>query len=36
MDTHVTPRSLYLAQLKERLGEQAVKNISNSESRPNK
>jgi len=28
MDTHVTPRSLYLTQLKERLGEQAVKNIS--------
>jgi hypothetical protein len=27
MDVHVTPRSLYLAQLKERLGEQAVKNI---------
>lgn len=27
MDTHVTPRSLYLSQLKERLGEQAVKNI---------
>jgi hypothetical protein len=27
MDTHVTPRSLYLTQLKERLGEQAVKNI---------
>ena len=30
MDVHVTPRSLYLAQLKERLGEQAVKNISKS------
>jgi hypothetical protein len=28
MDTHVTPRSLYLTQLKERLGEEAVKNIS--------
>jgi len=28
MDMHVTPRSLYLTQLKERLGEQAVKNIS--------
>ncbi|MEO6720484.1 MAG: hypothetical protein ABIN67_08955 [Ferruginibacter sp.] len=27
MDQHVTPRSLYLAQLKERLGENAVKNI---------
>jgi hypothetical protein len=27
MDVHVTPRSLYLAQLKERLGEQAVRNI---------
>ena len=27
MDKHVTPRSLYLTQLKERLGEQAVKNI---------
>ncbi|MDR2911665.1 MAG: hypothetical protein LBV47_09960 [Bacteroidales bacterium] len=27
MDKHVTPRSLYLSQLKERLGEQAVKNI---------
>ena len=26
MDKHVTPRSLYLTQLKERLGEQAVKN----------
>jgi hypothetical protein len=26
-DVHVTPRSLYLAQLKERLGEQAVRNI---------
>lgn len=30
MDRHVTPRSLYLTQLKERLGEQAVKNISKS------
>jgi hypothetical protein len=28
MDKHVTPRSLYLTQLKERLGAQAVKNIS--------
>ena len=28
MDKHVTPRSLYLTQLKERLGERAVKNIS--------
>jgi hypothetical protein len=27
MDKHVTPRSLYLTQLKERLGEQAVKNV---------
>jgi len=27
MDKHVTPRSLYLTQLKERLGEEAVKNI---------
>lgn len=27
MDRHVTPHSLYLTQLKERLGEQAVKNI---------
>jgi hypothetical protein len=27
MDYHVTPRSLYLTQLKERLGENAVKNI---------
>ena len=27
MDKHVTPGSLYLAQLKERLGEVAVKNI---------
>ncbi len=32
MDMHVTPRSLYLTQLKERLGEQAVKNISKSSS----
>ena len=28
MDRHVTPRSLYLTQLKERLGEETVKNIS--------
>ncbi len=28
MDKHVAPRSLYLAQLKERLGEMAIKNIS--------
>jgi hypothetical protein len=28
LDTHVTPRSLYLTQLKERLGEEAVKRIS--------
>jgi hypothetical protein len=27
MDKHVTPRSLYLTQLKERLGEQAVINV---------
>ena len=27
LDTHVAPRSLYLTQLKERLGEHAVKNI---------
>jgi hypothetical protein len=27
MDRHVTPKSLYLTQLKERLGEEAVKNI---------
>ena len=27
MDKHVTPRSLYLTQLKERLGTNAVKNI---------
>lgn len=27
MDTHVTPRSLYLTQLRERLGDGAVKNI---------
>jgi len=27
MDYHVTPKSLYLTQLKERLGEEAVKNI---------
>ena len=27
MDTHVTPRSLYLTQLKERLGSKAVENI---------
>ena len=28
MDRHVTPKSLYLTQLKERLGEEAVKNVS--------
>ncbi|MDX9948077.1 MAG: hypothetical protein RBS38_11995 [Bacteroidales bacterium] len=28
MDYHVTPKSLYLTQLKERLGEDAVKNVS--------
>jgi hypothetical protein len=27
MDTHVTPRSLYLTQLKERLGADAIKHI---------
>jgi hypothetical protein len=27
MDRHVTPGSLYLTQLKERLGKEAVKNI---------
>lgn len=27
MDTHVTPRSLYLTQLKERLGKEAISNI---------
>ena len=27
LDRHVTPRSLYLTQLKERLGEEAVKNV---------
>jgi len=27
LDKHVTPKSLYLTQLKERLGEDAVKNI---------
>lgn len=27
LDKHVTPQSLYLSQLKERLGEQAVKNV---------
>ena len=31
MDKHVAPRSLYLAQLKERLGTQAVKNITKAE-----
>ena len=30
MDKHVTPRSLYLTQLKERLGTEAVKNIGKS------
>jgi hypothetical protein len=29
LDKHVTPQSLYLTQLKERLGEQAVKNVIN-------
>jgi hypothetical protein len=27
LDTHVTPRSLYLVQLRERLGDQAVRNV---------
>jgi hypothetical protein len=27
MDTHVAPRSLYLTQLKERLGMEAVNNV---------
>ena len=27
LDRHVTPRSLYLTQLRERLGEQAVRNV---------
>jgi len=31
MDKHVTPKSLYLTQLKERLGEQAVKNVIGSD-----
>jgi hypothetical protein len=31
MDKHVTPRSLYLTQLKERLGVEAVKNITKGE-----
>ena len=30
LDTHVTPRSLYLTQLRERLGEAAVRNIAAS------
>jgi len=33
LDWHVTPRSLYLTQLQERLGEQAVKNITKTEQR---
>jgi hypothetical protein len=33
MDAHVTPRSLYLTQLKERLGTDAVKNIAKSAGR---
>ena len=31
LDKHVTPKSLYLTQLKERLGEQAVKNAINTD-----
>lgn len=27
LDRHVTPRSLYLTQLRERLGRQAVRNV---------
>ncbi len=34
MDRHVTPKSLYLMQLKERLGEQAVKNIAKPSEEP--
>ncbi|MBN2863429.1 MAG: hypothetical protein JXN62_09730, partial [Bacteroidales bacterium] len=30
MDRHVSPGSLYLTQLKERLGEQAVRNITSA------
>jgi hypothetical protein len=33
MDQHVAPRSLYLTQLKERLGASAVKNIGKEEER---
>ncbi|MBD0298365.1 MAG: hypothetical protein ICV84_24725, partial [Flavisolibacter sp.] len=31
MDVHVTPRSLYLTQLKERLGAKAIENIAKVE-----
>jgi hypothetical protein len=34
MDSHVTPQSLYLAQLKERLGVEAVRNISKGNEEP--
>jgi len=33
MDTHVTPRSLYLTQLKERLGDKAVENVAKAPGR---
>jgi len=33
MDTHVAPRSLYLTQLKERLGDKAVENIAKAPGR---
>jgi hypothetical protein len=34
MDRHVTPRSLYLTQLRERLGPEAVKNVTEEGQRP--
>ena len=34
MDRHVAPKSLYLTQLKERLGESAVKNIAKPKDEP--
>lgn len=34
MDTHVTPRSLYLTQLKERLGMEAVRNVIKKDQAP--
>ena len=30
LDRHVSPRSLYLTQLRERLGDQAVRNVATS------